>query len=95
MPIEPACVLGLQGFSALLTTSRHPVRGEGASLRSLLEIMMPSLAKRTPISLPARKGQPWRWHDYVAMAVSLLFVTAMLFSFRINDWVMHTFAWGY
>ena len=45
-------------------------------------------AKRPPISLPARKGQPWRWHDYVAVAVSLLFVTAVLFSFRINDWVM-------
>jgi hypothetical protein len=29
------------------------------------------------------------------VAVSLLFVTAILFSFRINDWVMHTFAWGY
>jgi hypothetical protein len=59
---------------------------------------MPSYAadetgKRTPISLPARKRQPRRWHDYVAVAVSLLFVTAILFSFRINDWVMHTFAW--
>ena len=25
----------------------------------------------------------------------LLFVTAMLLSFRINDWVMQTFAWDY
>jgi hypothetical protein len=62
--------------------------------------MMPSYAadetgKQSPISLPARKGLPWRWHDYVAVAVSLSFVTAILFSFRINDWVMHTFAWGY
>ena len=62
--------------------------------------MMPSYgadetADPPPVSLPARKGQPWRWHDYVTVAVSLLFVTAILFSFRINDWVMHTFAWGY
>jgi hypothetical protein len=51
-------------------------------------------AKRPLISLPARKEKPWRWHDYVTVAVSLLFVTAILFSSRINDWVMHTFAWG-
>jgi hypothetical protein len=30
----------------------------------------------------------------VAVAVGLLFVTAILFSFRINDWVMQIFAWG-
>jgi hypothetical protein len=52
-------------------------------------------ANPPPTSLPARKGQPWRWHDYVTVAVSVLFVTAILFSFRINDWVMHKFAWGY
>jgi hypothetical protein len=62
--------------------------------------MMPGYAvdetvKRPPVSLPAQKGQPWRWDDYVAVAVGLLFVVAILFSFRINDWIMHTFAWGH
>ncbi len=61
-------------------------------------MMMPShtadeTAKRPPTSRPARKGQQWRWDDYLAVAVGLLFVTAMLLSFRINDWVMQTFAW--
>jgi hypothetical protein len=51
-------------------------------------------AKRPPVSLTEQTGQPARRHDYVALAVGLLFVTALLFSFRINDWVMHTFAWG-
>ena len=53
-------------------------------------------AKRSPVTLPAqRKAQPWRWDDYVAVAVGLLFLIAIIFSFRINDWIMHTFAWGY
>jgi hypothetical protein len=51
-------------------------------------------ARRPAVSLPARKAQSWRWDDYVAVAVGLLFVIAILFSFRINDWIMHTFAWG-
>jgi len=33
------------------------------------------------------------WSDYLAVAVGLLFVTVL--SFRINDWVMQTFAWDY
>ena len=36
-----------------------------------------------------------RHNDYLAVAVGLLFVTAMLLSFRINDWVMQTYAWDY
>jgi hypothetical protein len=61
--------------------------------------MMPSYeadetAERPPISLPEQREQRGRWHDYVAVAVGLLFVTAILFSFRINDWVMQIFAWG-
>jgi hypothetical protein len=61
--------------------------------------MMPSYAvdetaKPRPVSLPAQKEQPWRWDDYVAVVVGLLFVIAILFSFRINDWIMHTFAWS-
>ena len=52
-------------------------------------------AKRQPVSLPEREGQPGGWRDYVTVVVGLLFVTAMFFSFRINDWVMHTFAWSY
>ncbi len=61
--------------------------------------MMPShtadeTEKRPPTSRPARKGQQ-RWNDYLAVAVGLLFVAAMLLSFRINDWVMQTFAWDY
>ena len=84
------------GGALASTTSRHPVRG-GHHSEVGWRMLMPSYAadetaKRPPISLPARKGQPRRWHDYVA--VSLLFVTAMLFSFRINDWVMHKFAWA-
>jgi hypothetical protein len=51
-------------------------------------------AKRPLVSLPSRKGQPWRRDDYVAAAVGLLLAIAILFSFRINDWIMHTFAWG-
>jgi hypothetical protein len=51
-------------------------------------------AKRPAVSLPARKARPWRWDDYVAVAVGLLFLIAILFSFRINNWIMHTFAWG-
>ena len=48
--------------------------------------MMPShtvdeTAKRPPTSRPARKGQQWRWDDYLAVAVGLLFVTAMLYRF--------------
>ena len=45
--------------------------------------------------MPERKhAGDWR-NDYLAMAVGLLFVTAMLLSFRINDWVMQAFAWDY
>jgi hypothetical protein len=51
-------------------------------------------AKRPLVSLPLRTEQPWRWDDCVAAAIGLLFVIAILFSFRINDWIMHTFAWG-
>jgi hypothetical protein len=64
-----------------------------------VEVMMPSYgadetAERPPIALPDQRERPGRWRDYLAVAVGLLFVTAILFSFRINDWVMHTFAWG-
>ena len=45
------------------------------------------------LSLARMKKKQWQWHDYVAVAVGLLFVTAVLFSFRINDWVMRTFTW--
>ena len=75
-------------------------RVTGGITPKLVEVvmMMPShtadeTAKRPPTSRPARKGQQWRWDDYLAVAVGLLFVTAMLLSFRINDWVMQTFAW--
>jgi hypothetical protein len=63
--------------------------------------MMPSYgvdetAKPPTVTLPAQqKDQRWRWDDYVAVAVGLLFLIAIIFSFRINDWIMHTFAWGY
>jgi hypothetical protein len=39
------------------------------------------------------KTKQWRGNDYAAVTVGLLFVIAILFSFRINDWVMHTFVW--
>jgi hypothetical protein len=39
------------------------------------------------------KTKQWRGNDYAAVIVGLLFVIAILFSFRINDWVMHTFVW--
>jgi hypothetical protein len=52
-------------------------------------------AKRPLIRLPSRKGQSWRWDDYVTVAVGLLFVTAIVFSFRINDWIMQKLAWNY
>jgi len=79
-------------------TSGHPVVG-GITPKLVEVVMMPShtadeTAKRPPTSRPARKGQ-WRRNDYLAVAVGLLFVTAMLLSFRINDWVMQTFAWDY
>jgi hypothetical protein len=41
------------------------------------------------------KKKEWRRQDYVAVVVGLLFLTAMLLSFRINDWAMQTFAWDY
>ena len=39
------------------------------------------------------KTKQWRGNDYAAVIVGLLFVIAILFSFSINDWVMHTFVW--
>jgi hypothetical protein len=52
-------------------------------------------AERPLVSMPSRKGLSWRWDDYVTAAVGLLFVAAIVFSFRINDWIMHKFAWSY
>ena len=54
--------------------------------------------KRQSDRLPVdqrEKDSSGGWNDYLAVAVGLLFVTAMLLSFRINDWVMQTFAWDY
>lgn len=39
------------------------------------------------------KTKQGRGNDYAAVIVGLLFVIAILFSFRINDWVTHTFVW--
>jgi hypothetical protein len=43
--------------------------------------------KQTAYQPTGAKTTAMALHDYVAVAVSLLFVTAVLFSFRINDWV--------
>ena len=84
-----------RAFKEISATKKEDVDGKPSATLDREPQISESKKENTPsLSLAGKKKKQWQWHDYVAVAVGLLFVTAMLFSFRINDWVMRTFTWA-